>query len=88
MNKINKQHIYEDTILNLLYLRQTSISTNDFHAIFGNTEQEAHNMVSNRHEDTNFINIGYIKYNEKNQTVSITDFGKNYVENKYKGRRA
>ncbi|MEI0559954.1 hypothetical protein R4L22_00035 [Brachyspira pilosicoli] len=85
---MNKQHFYEDTILNLLYSHNAPISTNDFHAIFGNYEQEAHNMISNRYEETNFINRGYIEYNEKNQTISITELGRHYVESKYEGRRS
>lgn len=82
-----RQHLYEDTILNLLYSKDGSISTNELHDIVGNLDQAAHNMISNRAEKTNYINKDYINYNKENKTISITNKGREYIENKYFDKR-
>ena len=47
---MNRQHLYEDTILNLSYSKNGPISTNELHDIVGNLDQAVHNMISNRTE--------------------------------------
>ena len=84
---MNNQALYEDTILNTLY-KTNSMSTKDLEAKFNFVDpQLANNVISNRNNSTSPIAKGWIQYDEKKQTISITKAGQQEVEARYSGKR-
>lgn len=84
---MNNQAMYEDTMLNLLS-KIGSISTDDIEPLFNKVDpQLANNIICNRTKSTSYIKNGFMDYDEQTKTLSITDEGRKYVEEKYPDKR-
>lgn len=84
---MNQQAYYEDRLL--MKLRDVdSIRTLDLEKKLDCSHpQYANNIISNRYNETSFIKKGYMKYDDTEQTISITEEGRKYLENKYPRKR-
>lgn len=84
---MNNQAMYEDTVLNLLY-KVGSISTLELEPLVNYVDpQLANNIICNRTKSTSYILNGLMDYDEVTQTLSITPKGRDFVEQKYSGKR-
>ena len=84
---MNNQALYEDTVLNLLY-KVGSMSTLELEPLVNKVDpQLANNIICNRTKSTSYILNGLMDYDDVTQTLSITNKGRTFVENKYSGKR-
>lgn len=79
--------MYEDMVLDLLY-KIGSMSTLELEPLVEKVDpQLANNIICNRTKSTSYILNGLMDYDEGAQTLSITDKGRQFIENKYSGKR-
>ena len=84
---MNQQAYYEETLIQFLY-KVGEMSTLDIEKMFASIDlQLANNVISNRYNETSLIKRGYMKYDDTRQIISITENGRNYIENKFGERR-
>lgn len=84
---MNNQAMYEDMVLDLLY-KIGSMSTLELEPLVEKVDpQLANNIICNRTKSTSYILNGLMDYDEGAQTLSITDKGRQFIENKYSGKR-
>lgn len=82
---MNEFKFFQDEILKYLYKKGT-VSTDEIENLFGGDDdvQNVNNVICNRANGTSYIYKGYMEYDEETHTLSITEEGKKFVENKYR----
>lgn len=87
MADFNEQWYHEDALLLMLYSLK-SLDSKELESFFANRhEQYANNAISNRSNSTSHFAKGWMRYDDTNQTVLITEAGKREVERRYSSRR-
>lgn len=73
----NNAYFFDTLILMYLY-KKNSVSTDEIEGRFGYKiadKQNVNNVVSNRRNSTSFVEKGYMDYDEKSHTLTITKKG-------------
>lgn len=81
---MNYQRFYEQFFLMYLYEIE-SIKTSEMEPLLKKVDHQLiNNIISNRHNKTSIIALGYLKYDDDNGILSITARGKKQIENDFK----
>lgn len=85
---LNENAFFDELILMYLYKKE-QVSTLKMENLFGGSSdfQNVNNVVSNRTNGTSYIKVGYMEYNEKEKTLTITKEGKKFIEGKFSSSR-
>lgn len=76
----NRQWFYEEALLHMLYMYDI-VSTQELEEFFNKDHyQRINNIISNRHESTNYIFRGYMEYNKDRREISITEKGRMFIK--------